>query len=317
MNDFSKAAGFANKRFSQHSAHSFVWQSARMESDTIHPGTISPMHELIYVNGYIRTEFTSIGLEKEFERCVLFQQGEGRQYFSDGDATLLKATKHRGKLNEELYSILSKPQNAYIAREITWVLVSEYGNDLYTLKPSESQLLILIEALKSNDDKNKLSVMVVGRAVYGNGNDLAELSISKVVEVSSSSIVEALRAKNPSMNKDKLESVVQEIFSLCVNNGDTEKDRALNYILHNNLEIYERSYEIKYDTRISKGSQPGGDLSAVQVIPEMSGKRILAKINFDYDSNNGSPGQSWFSVVDVSDEFPFLLAGFKRYLQRY
>jgi hypothetical protein len=85
--------------------------------------------------------------------------------------------------------------------------------------------------------------------------------------------------------------------------------------LQNNHAIYSRSYKIIYES--SNGSSAAAHLTSVQVVPELSGDRLVAKVIFDYNNNNGNGRESWYSVVDINGEYPFILVAFKPYIPKY
>jgi hypothetical protein len=109
------------------------------------------------------------------------------------------------------------------------------------------------------------------------------------------------------INVDKLKTIVAEMLSLGENDGDTDKERALNYMLHHNFAVYSRSCEIMFEGSANNSDLPSARLSNIQVLTQMSDQRVIAKVVFDYQNNNGGAGQSWYSAVDVTDQYPFLL----------
>jgi hypothetical protein len=306
-------------------------KEACLQPLTIQTKAIGPIDDCVYVSGYVKGEFGNPGLQKEFERCLLSggEKNEIDQYSpKDHDqASKNLKKKLKGKLPQYLYLVLSKPENAYLAREMTWSLVNSYGNAIYTLQSSQFQLQQLIEAIKpreqdetssvSESERYKMSppVMVVGKVEKNPMDDLPNLLISKIDTINPSLIMDNVSKELRDINIDKLKRIMVDILSMAENDGDTDKDRALNYSLQNNHAIYRRSYKIIYDS--SNGNSPAANLTSVQVLPEISGDRLVAKVVFDYHNNNGSGNESWYSVVDINGEYPFILVPFKPYIPRY
>ena len=306
-------------------------KGACLQPLTIQTKTIGPTDDYIYVSGYVKGKFGNAGLQKEFERCLLSggEKSEIDQYLPKNHDQALKDLKGKlkDKLPQYLYSVLSKPENAYLAREMTWSLVNSYGNAIYTLQPSQFQLQQLIEAIKpreqndassvSETDRYKMSppVMVVGKAEKSPMDELPNLLISKIETINPSLIIDSVSKKIRDLSIDKLKRIMVDILSMAENDGDTDKDRALNYSLQNNHAIYRQSYKIIYSS--SNGSSAAANLTSVQVLPEISGNRLVAKVIFYYQNYNGRGNESWYSVVDINGEYPFILVPFKPYIPRY
>ncbi len=165
----------------------------------------------IYVIGYLRAEFSSTGLKKEFERYLLSVDDEDEitQYLPGDHKQAAKKLQQQLKVDmpQYLYKVLSQPVNAYIAREMTWTLVNSYGNDIYTLKPSKNQFKQLIDAIKPREqhsvnstkdiNRYKMSppVMVAGRAEHALADELPNLTISKIDSLNPSALVEGVKNK--------------------------------------------------------------------------------------------------------------------------
>ena len=296
---------------------------------------IVPNIDYVYVYGHVRADFPSPGLKKEFERYLICTTDDGtvNQFIPGDRQARLKALKMDENLDKLLFEVLSKPENRYIARLMSWTLFDSYGNDVYQLKPTESQLNALIAAIEprqaaDNGDaqahtgvqastaQKHRKVMLLGSVSESADslNLLPELSIRKIESASPASILEVLKSQSTEVKEQPLKQIVANILSLSDNDGDNEKERALNYILFHNLAIYTRSYAIIYED----GSEtPVARLSHVQVQTEVSGERRIGKVVFEFQNTSGGAGQSWYCAVDVTDQNPFLLVDFRPYLPLY
>ncbi|MBU2899030.1 hypothetical protein [Vibrio hepatarius] len=66
------------------------------------------------------------------------------------------------------------------------------------------------------------------------------------------------------------------------------------------------------------GPNPNGyQLVNVEVVTDWSGDRLVSKLIFNYQGINTGAKQSWYSTVDVTGEYPFSLAKWKRFLPQY
>lgn len=321
--DFLRESFFRPGREKQFLNHDKVAQQQTNQSHELLPASDVGSLDYVFANGYIRAQFTSPGLKKEFERCLLPLGGKGKmlQYMPENHQVLMRKMNLTENIEDKLYEVLSQPQNRYIAREMQWTLVNPYDSDVYNLIPFEAHLKKLIAAIKPRSNKLPRPVMVLGSAsmnISGSEtNDLPDLAISKVEAVNPSAIIKAITQTLPDANVDNLKQLVADILSLGANDGDQVQDRALNYLLYNNFAIYSRSYEIIYENSAANNGGPAARLTGIQVLPQMSGNRIIVKVVFDYQNISGGCSQSWYSVVDVTDEYPFLLVPFSRYLPRY
>ena len=301
---------------------------ANVAPATIAPANVAPSIDYIYVNGSVRAVFNTKGLKKEFERRLLCrgEDGKNKQYMPENHRDVLKEMNLDENYDQLLYEVLAKPENNYIARDMTWTLVDAFGNDVYTLIAPQTHLKALIAAIKPRTTKLPHSVMLLGSASVnppgvdtGAGPDsaLPNLTIKKVEKTNPTAIIKAITATDAAINVDKLKEVVAEILSLGENDGDTDKERALNYILYHNFAIYTRAYKIMYESDGKPVEAAAARLSSVQVLPQMSGERLIAKVVFDFQNTTGGIGQSWYCAVDVTDDYPFLLVPFRRFLQSY
>ncbi|WP_299494685.1 hypothetical protein [uncultured Shewanella sp.] len=270
----------------------------------------------LYINGYIKADFPTKGLQKEFERCChcISDEGEKRQFLpvqsKSGTETI------QDGFNQQLYDLVSKAEYHYIARLMTWRFTNSYGHDIYNLTPTESQLPTMIEAIKPKKNKLAKPMVLVGYSQTNLNGDLPVVDVRRLTKVSPSSIIKSIKATLPNIDVDKLKLIVAEILSLSTNSGDNDQDRALNYILYQNLAIYSRSYELLYGESSGGQASPNARLMNIQVVPLQSGDRHVIKVIFEYQSSQGGT-QYWYSAVDVTDEYPFLLESFERFLPRY
>jgi len=271
----------------------------------------------VYVSGQVKADFPNIGLRREFERCLLSitNGGNNSQYLATDTGTPLRKRKDLNELKKSLYTLFSKPQFTYVARDMSWTLMDAYGNDIYHLDSSETQLNELVKAIEPTDRNVPQAVTILGETTLRSENNIPSITIRKVETVTPSSIINTINSQIPGMDDNNLKKTVAEILTLGENEGYTNEDRALNYCLDHNMKIYIGAYEVLNNSN-SSTSSPTAQLSNIYVALQVSGSRRVAKVIFTFQNIEGGGTQSWYSAVDVTDEYPFLLVGFKRFLQR-
>lgn len=285
----------------------------------IEPSNTAHDQHFAYVVGRIDASFPSLSVEKAFYQSLPSYFPAYQTIKNINDQVALEEFGQSDQAPTDLYEVLSLPQNRYIAREMIWTLVQSEKSAIYTLLPSSLQDLdLLVAALgpeKSSNDPNPDDVVITGRVV-ANTNSTRELLISNIKPTGISRIAAALIALDPSKsyNQDKLISVIREIYSANKNAGITAADRALNYALGNNLNVYSNTYGLLYNAN-SGGANPNGyQLSAINVQKTLDPSRDSYNVIFSYQGINTGATQHWYSEIDVTGEFPFITIPWARFL---
>ncbi len=280
-------------------------------------------HEFIYVIGQIKATFNNTGLEREFRNCWLQETDE--RYSNENILFIylddLAYTQEQRKAHHDngiLYSVLSK--YPYIARDMEWTVTDNYNYSLYRIDAGQ-HIEVLIDALaprkEQHDAKHAYSKIVLGHAQQTAHHPLPLLKIIKLEDINAASLAESLARQFNELDKHKLNSLVAEVLSLTDNSGDSDTDRAVNYMVYHNPEVYRRSYRIIYGRSSHPSDVPLARLNNISVLTEMHGKRKIARVIFDFHNTQGGGNQYWYSAIDVTDDYPFLLTDFKRYLPCY
>ncbi|MCS6859663.1 MAG: hypothetical protein NZT92_05015, partial [Abditibacteriales bacterium] len=106
-----------------------VEQSAASAGD-VSCATCPAAPAFVYALGRVEPRFPSLGVEKEFVQAT-------------GRADTAGLTDR-----EALHSVLSQPQNRYLARQMCWVLTIE-GIETYLLRPRDPvDFSLLVEAVR-------------------------------------------------------------------------------------------------------------------------------------------------------------------------
>ncbi|WP_298769352.1 hypothetical protein [uncultured Shewanella sp.] len=267
------------------------------------PVQLSPNHAYIYVVGFITAQFPSLSLEKAFEQSSSLTES---QLGKVNDEVGLQRLNRNKQLPALLLQGLSSANNRNIAREMHWILDNVEGNETYTLVPSSHEKLTQLIAALSLTTKQEKVILVGSRLESG------VIEVSHLIPANLKALTDVASLLK-SGNKEFTE-LVDEILSMNANDGNTDNDRALNFVLYHNAEVYLKSYDFCYKSTPGGPNPSGYQLVNVRVRTSLSGERWVAKVIFDYQGINTGAKQSWYSAVDVTGEYPFLLVKWQRFL---
>ncbi len=108
--------------------------------------------------------------------------------------------------------------------------------------------------------------------------------------------------------KNASEQVFGTITQIADNSGATDEHRALNYLTVRYPKIYERAAE---------GFDASSSLAAIEVLPSrLSGVRRIVNVVFTYTDRSSGVQEKFAVKVDVTEEFPFLVAPLGPYYDR-
>jgi hypothetical protein len=102
--------------------------------------------------------------------------------------------------------------------------------------------------------------------------------------------------------------VLERIMLLADNAGSTDEHRALNYLAVR--------YPAVYST-VADAFERDASLTAVEVHPSpLSGTRNVVEVVFSFTNRNTDVVEKFFTRVDVTEEFPFLVTKMSPYFDR-
>ncbi|WCN09889.1 hypothetical protein [Marinomonas mediterranea] len=262
--------------------------------------------EYVYVVGSVNAYFPNLGVEKEFYQACLLTGVDVSSLENINDEVSLARLNQSDSLSATLHQGFSKPENAYVAREMSWVFSNVDSNEVYRIfAESDESLMQLVAALGAKHE----SIIMIGQ-LTGNGHVL----LSNLIPIKSTPVRASLGAKS---GDTEMLALAEEILSLNANNGLSNQERALNYLLYNNTKIYTESYDFCYKANASGPNPSGYQLVSVDLLLSWSGDRLVSKVVFNYQGINTGAKQSWYSTVDVTGEYPFMLTDWKRFLPQY
>jgi hypothetical protein len=251
-----------------------------------------------YALGRIEPRFPSLGLEKEFA------QATGR-----GDTAGLTD-------RQATQSILSQPQNRYLARQLCWVLTIE-GMETYILLPREaSDLDMLLEAIRRTPAPIDIDVVIGRRGPIAppsmcNGLQIPIVVFDQIYSFDRDALIKGLprpeKAKEDQFTASANE-LLDRIMQMADNAGATDEHRALNYLSVRYPAIYAQTNELN-----------GRDFSLTGVdvrSSRLSGTRKIVDVVLSYTNRSTDVSEKYFVRVDVTEEFPFLVTKLSPYFDR-
>jgi len=271
----------------------------------------------VYVVGNITAKFPSLSLEKAlYQNCLL--DGDDMSLFeSVNDDVSLMRLNESSRLTQKLFKALCNIKNRYIARNMNWVLDNRFGDEVYHLDIATDDLLTqCIAALERNQEPDKKGAGNANGAgtvvIIGHSRHAGDLSVDAIMPVAVMPYGQIIQAEQHS--NAKLRELADTITSLDASSGNTDAYRALNFVLYNNPAILQKSYQLCFQPRMDGPNSSGYKLTGVDVDTLASGDRIVADVIFNYQGINTGAVQYWYSRVDVTGEYPFLVEELAEYL---
>lgn len=259
-------------------------------------GTAAPSY--VFAIGRVEMRFPTLAVEKEFA------QATGRV---DTKGLTDRAAAH---------AVLSDRAHRYIARQLCWVFTIE-GLETYILVPRDpSDYDQLLEAVRPQPSPLDLDVVVGVRGPLAppemcNGLMLPVVVFDQIYSFDRDSLIKALPA--PKGAKGKGHSIAagelfDRIMLLADNAGSEDEHRALNYLAVR--------YPAVYDT-VADAFERDSSLTAVYVQPSpLGGTRNVVDVIFSFTNRNTDVVEKFFTRVDVTEEFPFLVTRMSPYFDR-
>ena len=252
-----------------------------------------------YVIGHIEPRFPLLSLEKELAQAI--KRTSGTVDLGD-HATMQK--------------VLSDPNNRYIVRQLCWVLRVQ-GIETYILVPRDpADYLLLLEAYRASPNPGDLDVVIGIRGPMApptmcNGLVVPILIFDQIYSFDRESLLGALKAPKDTESKkftagaaEMLDRIIQQ----SDNAGDSDADRALNYLAVRYDQIYATA---------ANAFAHNSSFTSIDVLPSaLSGTRKIVQVVFSFTSRETDVASKYFVRVDVTEEFPFLVTKMSPYYDR-
>lgn len=269
------------------------------------PGDIGPVGSVspgrgpsyIYAIGSIQARFPSLSVEKEFAQAV--REGE------------------TAKLTDQqvLHHILGREENRYLAREVCWVFTVE-NVDTYILVPrSDTELTHLVEAIEPVKEMDVDVVIGVRGPIAPpdmcNGLQVPIVMCDRIYSFDVEAFVNAIPMPEDA-EEEPFRATARELLSrimqLADNVGEMDEHRAVNYLALRYPAIYAQTMEMFAANK---------SLSSVEVRPSrLSGTRKIVDVIFSYVNRNTDVTEKYFTRVDVTDKWPFLVSKLQPFYER-
>jgi len=252
----------------------------------------------IYAIGRIQPRFPKISVEKEFAQAVGRDKTSG---LSDRQA---------------LHTVLSNPENRYLVRQLCWVMTIE-GLETYIVVPRDPvDYNLLVEALRPTPQPWDLDCVIGFRGPIAgpevcNGLMVPIVAFDQIYSFDRDALIKAIPKPEKASAKEftpAAEELFDRIMQMTDNAGATDRDRALNYLAVRYPAIYANTAE---------AFARNESLTGVYVVPSsLSGTRNLVDVVFSYTNRSSDVVEKFFTRVDVTDEFPFLVTKLSPYYDR-
>jgi hypothetical protein len=252
----------------------------------------------VYAIGRIEPRFPRPSVEKEFVQAVGRDKTPG---LTDRQA---------------LHSVLSKPENRYLVRQLCWVMTIE-SLETYILVPRDpADISLLVEALRPTPQPWDLDCVIGFRGPIAgpeacNGLMVPIVAFDQIYSFDREALIKAIPRPEKTTAKDfapAAEELFDRIMQMADNAGATDEHRALNYLA------------VRYPAIYASAAEAFGrnaSVTAVDVAPSpLSGTRKVVDVIFSYTNRNTDVTEKFFTRVDVTEEFPFLVTKLSPYYDR-
>ena len=256
------------------------------------------MPSYVYAIGRVEARFPNLSVEKEFA------QATGR-------------SDTAGKTDQQtLHAVLSKRENRYLVRQLCWVL-SIQGLETYLLVPRDpADIDLLVEATRPAPKPNDIDVVIglrgpIAPPTMCNGLMIPIVAFDQIYSFDRDALIKAIPKPEKTTAAQfgpAAEELFDRIMQMADNAGATDEHRALNYLLMRYPAIYAKAAE-----------EFGRDcsLTGVEVrAAPLSSTRNIVDVIFSYTNRNTDFTEKFFVRVDMTEEFPFLVAKMSPYYDR-
>jgi hypothetical protein len=250
----------------------------------------------IYVIGHIEPRYPRLSIEKEARQVTA------------------RAGVSKNTDRQVMAKLLSEPANKYLVRRLCWVL-SVHGVETYILVPQDGDYQPLVDAYRAEPNPGDLELVIGVRGPIASPEMCNGLLVPIVIFDQIYAFDRALLLKEIPKPKDadpKFDSAAAEMFDRIIqqsdNAGATDADRALNYLA------------VRCDAIYSLAAQQfaaNASFTAIDVLPSpLIGTRKIVEVVFRFADRTTGVEKNFFTRVDVTECFPFLVTKMSPYYDR-
>ena len=252
----------------------------------------------VYAIGQIEPRFPTLSAEKEFAQAT-------------GRAETAGLSDRRA-----LHVVLSQRENRYLARQLCWVLTIE-SLDTYILHPRDpADLDLLVAAVRPMARPTDADVVIGVRGHIVppdqcNGLMVPIVAFDQIYSFDVDALIKSIPRPKEISAKDfaaGAEELFFRIMQIADNAGATDEHRAVNYLA------------VRYPAIYATAAEAFGrncSLTAVEVRPSpLSGTRRIVEVIFSFTNRQTDVTEKFFTRVDVTEEYPFLVTKISPYYDR-
>ena len=267
----------------------------------------------VLAHGVVQATFPSLSVEKEFFQAIDENSLPDGIDLKAGDSVDLWRINEAVKDQAFVYKLLSKPENAYIAREMCWTLQLAGGAGAYALHIRDEQdLTLFISALKVDDQtKARIPQLVYGQ-VAGIPSPECMMQVKtgiiaeKMIPVTEESVMDRVMRLQSGYDKAKVLELVEQAWPLLANPGRTDKERALNWLVLQYPQFYVQSYQLRYQSQ-----DPDRDGFALSGVECFVGENGIVDVWLSYASRNTGRVKYRSCRIDLKSSYPLLVDSLK------
>ncbi|HEU5239582.1 MAG TPA: hypothetical protein VFU37_20795 [Pyrinomonadaceae bacterium] len=259
-------------------------------------GSAEPSY--VFAIGRVEMRFPTLAVEKEFA------QATGR---ADTKGLTDRAAAQ---------AVLSDRSNRYIARQICWVFAIE-GLETYILAPRDpADYDQLLDAVRPYPSPLDLDVVVGVKGPMAspetcNGLVVPIVVFDQIYSFDRDALIKAI-PRPPKTTAKEFGPAAEELFDRIMlaadNAGCMDEHRAMNYCAVRYPAIY---------ATVADAFGRNASLTAVDVEPSaLSSTRKVVDVIFSFTDRETDVVEKFFTRVDVTEEFPFLVTKMSPYFDR-
>lgn len=251
----------------------------------------------VYVVGHIEPRYPSLGVEKEVRQATA------------------RAGAAKDNDREVMAKVLRDPNNRYLVRQLCWVLLI-HGIEHYILVPRDGDYQPLVDAYRAEPNPGDLELVIGRRGPIApptmcNGLLVPVLVFDQIYAFDRKLLLESIpKPKDADAKKFIADAgeMLDRILQQSDNAGATDADRALNYLAVR----YDRIYSLAAEQFATNNS-----LTSIDVVPSpLSGTRNIVDVVFSFTNRATDVDSKYFTRVDVTECFPFLVSKLSPYYDR-
>ena len=250
----------------------------------------------VYVLGRIKPQYPDPSVENEVKQAIGRIDSKG---LTDRQA---------------LHSLLAKPENRYLVRQICWVMTIA-GLETYIVVPRDPvDFSQLVDTLRPTPRPGEYDLVIGVRGPIAspdmcNGLMVPIVLADQIYSFHRDELIKAIPRPEKMPPKEfthAAEELFDRVMQITDNAGATDEDRAATYLMVRYGEIFNKAAEM-FARNFS--------LSSVEIHrSSLSALRMIMKVVFSYSSRDKDVKEQFFVLVDVTKMHPYLQSKLSPYL---